>query len=122
MSYAFDPGIPLYLQLIEQLQRALVAGKLTRGQRLKPVRELAQEWGVTPNTMQRALAELERKELIRTERTTGKFVTDDAGRLCALREEFLRGETKAVAETLLDLGFSAVDVLEGVRRALNERT
>jgi len=69
---------PIYTQLIQQVTLAILSGTFPCGGRLPPVREMAAEAGVNPNTMQRALADLERTGLVYTQRTAGRFVTEDA--------------------------------------------
>ena len=75
MDYIFDNERPIYVQLVEKLRIEIVSGKLKLGERIPSVRELALTTRVNPNTMQKALAELENEGLIYTERTNGKFVT-----------------------------------------------
>ena len=77
MKFVFDNDRPIYIQLVEQLRLFILSGKLSEGERLPSVRELAVIAKVNPNTMQKALVELEDDKLIYTERTNGKFVTDD---------------------------------------------
>lgn len=77
MSYTFDNERPIYLQIYEIAKLEIVSGKLKSGQKLLSVRELALTYKVNPNTIQKALVELENDKLIYTERTNGKFVTDD---------------------------------------------
>ena len=77
MDYIFDNERPIYVQLVEKLRIEIVSGKLKSGKRIPSVRELALTARVNPNTMQKALAELESEGLIYTERTNGKFVTDN---------------------------------------------
>ena len=77
MEYIFDNERPIYVQLVEKLRIEIVSGKLKSGERMPSVRELALTTKVNPNTMQKALAELENEGLIYTERTNGKFVTDN---------------------------------------------
>ena len=77
MDYIFDNERPIYIQLVEMLRIAIVSGKLKSGERIPSVRELALTAKVNPNTMQKALSELEEEGLLYTERTNGKFVTND---------------------------------------------
>lgn len=77
MNLLFDNNVPIYIQLVEQLKIEIISGKLKAGERLASVRELAYKMKVNPNTMQKALAELEELKLIYTERTNGKFITED---------------------------------------------
>ena len=77
MDYIFDNERPIYVQLVEKLRIEIVSGKLKSGERIPSVRELALTARVNPNTMQKALSELESEGLVYTERTNGKFVTDN---------------------------------------------
>ena len=77
MSFSFDNNIPIYIQLLEYLKIYLMSGVFKSGDKLPSVREFATTFKVNPNTMQKALAELENMKLIYTERTNGKYVTKD---------------------------------------------
>ena len=114
MEWNITGGRPVYVQLVEQLDLALLNGTFPRGSRVPPVRELAAEAGVNPNTMQRALQELESRGLLQAQRTAGRTVTADGqvlqtlrrGRAAALASEFLRqmkalGLGRAQTEELL---------------------
>ncbi len=77
MEYIFDNERPIYVQLVEMIRIDIVSGKFKKGEKLPSVRELALVMKVNPNTMQKALQELENENLIYTERTNGKYVTQD---------------------------------------------
>ena len=77
MSEQFDSSRPIYAQLVERLKARILAGTYPPGGHLDSVRDLAAAAGVNPNTMQRALAQLETEGLVRTERTSGRYVTED---------------------------------------------
>lgn len=77
MDWKFRSDLPIYAQLAAQLAAAIVAGAYAPGERLPSVRDLALEAGVNPNTVQRALADLERDGLIYSQRTNGRFVTEN---------------------------------------------
>ena len=81
MPWQFRNDLPIYTQLIAQIQQRIVSGALLPGERLPSVRDLAAEAGVNPNTMQRAMMEMEREELVHSQRTAGRFVTEDGERL-----------------------------------------
>ena len=83
MNWNITAGRPVYVQLVEQLELALVAGEFPPGSRIPPVRELAADAGVNPNTMQRALQELESRGLLQAQRTAGRTVTADDAALHA---------------------------------------
>ena len=77
MEWQFRNDSPIYTQLTQRLTQTIVAGEFRPGERLPSVRELAVEAGVNPNTVQRALADLERDGLVFSQRTAGRFVTGD---------------------------------------------
>ena len=77
MEFTFDNNIPIYIQLLEYLKIYLISGVFKSGDKLPSVREFATTFKVNPNTMQKALAELESIGLIYTERTNGKYVTNN---------------------------------------------
>lgn len=85
MSWEFDRDRPIYAQLVEQLQRAIVSGAYAPGAKIPSVRELAAEAGVNPNTMQKALTELEQLGLLNTQRTNGRYVTEDTSLIATTR-------------------------------------
>lgn len=87
MDWNITGGRPVYLQLVEQMELALVNGIFPPGSKIPPVRELAAEAGVNPNTMQRALQELEGRGLLQAQRTAGRTVTADAEILQSLRRK-----------------------------------
>ena len=85
MGWTFRDGYPIYLQIYERIRMDIASGNYASGERIPSVRELALEAGVNPNTMQRALFELERSGYLKSERTTGRYVTDDSSVLEQLR-------------------------------------
>ena len=93
MAWDIRADRPVYLQLVEHLQTAVVTGEYPPGSRIPPVRELAGQAGVNPNTMQRALAELETRGLLETQRTAGRTVTGDVEKIAQTR--------RALAQTLV---------------------
>lgn len=104
MAEAFDGGRPIYAQLVERLQGRIIGGEYPPGSRLDSVRDLAGAAGVNPNTMQRALAELERRGLVYTERTAGRFVTNDTQRIEEVRRETLESEVRQFAAHMQAMG------------------
>ena len=77
-DFYLDPAsaLPVYIQLREQVLRALAAGVLSAGQQLPTVRQIAVHLGVNPNTVNRAYMELERDGALTTSRGRGTFVAD----------------------------------------------
>ena len=102
----YDTNVPIYLQLIEKIQRMIVTGEWRAGERIPAVRELALAFGVNPNTMQRALAQLETEGLVRTERTAGRYVTEDTALIEQLRAATARTLASDFLEKMRGIGYS----------------
>ena len=111
MDYIFDNDRPIYIQLVEMLKIEIVSGKLKSGERLLSVRELEMEAKVNPNTMQKALTELEAIGLVYTERTNGKFVTTNITLINQMKKELA---TKKVNDFLNDMKNLGVTYNEAV--------
>lgn len=117
MDWNITPGRPVYMQLIEQLELAIVTGALPAGAKVPPVRELAAEAGVNPNTMQRALQELETRGLLKTQRTAGRTVSAGAEQLDALRRQRARALAEEFWNQMQALGVSAEETAALLRAA-----
>ena len=89
MEFKFKSEVPLYVQIIEHIKMYIVSGKFSPEDKLPSVRELSLMFNVNPNTIQKALAELENEGLIVTERTTGKYVTDNVEIIKKIRDKTL---------------------------------
>ena len=85
MSWNLNSDRPIFIQIMEHIEYDIVSGALPPGAKVPSVRELATEASVNPNTMQRALSEMERQGLMRTERTSGRYVTDDEKAIASLK-------------------------------------
>ena len=90
MPWTFESDRPIYTQLLEKIRLNIISGTYPIGSKLPSVRDLAAEAAVNPNTMQKALAELERSELIYSQRTSGRYVTEDAGMIQKIKEDMAR--------------------------------
>lgn len=112
LNFSFDNERPIYLQIVEQLEVMIISGKLPPSSKLPPVRELAARARVNPNTIQRALLELERKNLIYTERTNGKFVSKNLARLVDSREKYIKNR---VADFVVEMHTLGLDERELIR-------
>lgn len=112
IEFNFDSNRPIYLQLVEQLQLYIISNKIPPGERLPSVRELALQAKVNPNTMQRALAELEDLKLIYTERTNGKYITTDANLLNQFREHFITDKIQNFLIEMSELGFDQKTIIK----------
>ena len=112
MKFDFDNNIPIYIQLVEQLKIYIISGKLKLGDRLPSVRDLALQTKVNPNTMQKALAELEELGLIYTERTNGKFVTDNKKLIDKYKKQYADELSKKYFLSMESIGFSKSEVID----------
>lgn len=106
MHWVFTPDAPIYLQVVRQLEQMIASGMLAPGDRLLSVREFASQANVNPNTMQKALTELENRGIVYSKRTSGRFITDDPERILILREELAEKEITAFLGAMKRLGFS----------------
>ncbi len=112
MEWQFRADAPLYAQLVEQIKLAIIAGDYVPGCRLPSVRDMAMSAGVNPNTMQRALAELERSGLVYAQRTSGRFVTEDRELVEKARQELAEARIGAFLGEMTRLGYSAGELAE----------
>lgn len=106
MDWKLTDDRPIWLQLTEQMTRRIITGGYPPGSRLPSVRELAAEAGVNPNTMQRALAQLEQDGLAKADRTAGRMVTQDTGVLDAVRRAQARVVMEQYVQAMAELGYS----------------
>lgn len=104
INFNFSSDQPIYLQLVEQLKLYIISGQIPPGDKLPSVRDLALQAKVNPNTMQRALAELEELGLIHTERTTGKYITDDTRLIQKHRQAFAATKIEKFLSEMSELG------------------
>ena len=98
MEWKIAADAPIYQQLSRQIRLGIVSGEYAPGERLPPVRELALAAGVNPNTMQRAMTELEREGLVFPQRTAGRFVTEDAELIAQARQTLARGRCQTACQ------------------------
>ena len=106
MNYIFDNERPIYIQLVEIIRIEIVSGKFKKGQRMPSVRELALIMKVNPNTMQKALAELENEQLIYTERTNGKYVTEDEELIEKTKKELAQEKVNNYLRSMENIGIN----------------
>ncbi len=112
MSEPFDASRPIYAQLVERLKAKILAGIYPPGGHLDSVRDLAAAVGVNPNTMQRALAQLETEGLVRTERTAGRYVTEDTVLIERLRAATAEKFAAEFLEKMQGIGYNPAQVAE----------
>ena len=116
MDWVFRSDLPIYTQLVEKIKLAIISGAMPPGARLSSVRDLATEAGVNPNTMQRALQELEREGLVYSQRTAGRFVTVDGAVIDSAKHDLAAGKVKRFLADMGELGYDKA----GIKALLEE--
>ena len=110
MAWILDDTRPIYLQIENLIKTNIIAGVYQPGQKLPSVRDLAAEASVNPNTMQKALTELERSGLVYTQRTSGRFITEDISKMTELKEQLAREQIQLFLKNMEQLGLSRDDI------------
>ena len=118
MGWNFKSGIPIYSQIVDEMTMRIASGQYPPGGKLPSVRDLALEAGVNPNTMQRALSELERTGLVCSQRTAGRFVTEDAAALTQLRNTMSETIVAELIAKLRGLGMRDEQILSAVQERI----
>lgn len=114
MTYKFSNDKPIFLQIAETIKADIVSGKIEVGKKLKSVREFSAEFGANPNTVQKALAELEEMGLIYTDRTNGKFVADDRLTIIKGKQKVINQKIHNFFQEMEALGLSKTDIVQMV--------
>lgn len=115
MNPVFNNSVPIYLQIVSEIKKQIVSGKLIPGERIPSVRELALTYKVNPNTMQKALIELEENGLIKTERTNGKFVTEDENIINKIKNDYADNLTQNYLSEMISLGITKQEIKERIK-------
>ena len=119
MPWELDNDRPIYLQLMESIQRDIIAGVYQPGDKLPSVRDLAVAAAVNPNTMQKALSELERNGLVHSYRTSGRFITEDKTMLRKMKEQQASRQIKEFIEKMRQLGYQDPEILSLIKETIN---
>jgi len=112
MNWKFTGDRPVYQQIMAALRGAIVKGELIPGQKVPSVRDLAADAQVNPNTMQRALTELEREGLLVGGGTSGRTVTTNQEILSAMRDRILAELARECAEKFLTFGITPIQAAQ----------
>lgn len=120
MAWNLDSSRPIYAQIAEQVRLDIVSGLYQPGTKLPSVRELASQAKVNPNTMQKALAELERSGLVYSMRTSGRFITEDEEMIKQLKENLAADQIREFLERMSCMGFQPQDTLQLIERMIKE--
>lgn len=122
-GWKFTADVPIYLQIVEKMKQMIVSGRYKCGEQLPTVRELASEAGVNPNTVQRALSELENTGLVHANRTSGRFITEDERLIDELKTAFAKAEIEVFLGKMTMLGFEKdeiIRIIESFKEANHE--
>jgi len=114
----FQNTQPIYLQIMNLIKKQIATSVFNPGQLLESVRELALVYQVNPNTVQRALSELEREGLVRSERTIGRYITKDEAAIAQLHQNLVDEATSTYINTLLELHMSQESIITTVKNRL----
>ncbi|HOJ10909.1 MAG TPA: GntR family transcriptional regulator [Clostridiales bacterium] len=120
MVWQFKADRPIYTQLVEQIELRIVSGEYSPGSKLPSVRDLAAEASVNPNTMQKALAELEQNGLLYSQRTSGRYVTEDENMIRKVKDTIALEEIKDFLQKMSKLGFNSQETISLVERIIKE--
>lgn len=116
MKWVIDPNRPVYLQLIDEIKRRIISGIYKPGDRLPSVRELAGEAAVNPNTMQRALSNLEQSGLVHSERTSGRFITEDGQLIERIKKDMVIEEIRSFLNKMENLGYDKQEIIRMIEK------
>lgn len=120
MPWNLDSSRPIYLQIIERVQMDVITGRYQPGDKLPSVRDLAQEAAVNPNTMQKALSELKRSGLIYSQRTSGRFITEDKELIHQMQKELAAAEVSAFVAHMKQLGITPEEIRQLLAETIEE--
>lgn len=110
MAWNLDDSRPIYLQIVDLIKTNIAADVYQPGEKLPSVRDLAAEASVNPNTMQKALSELERCGLVYTQRTSGRFITEDTAKMAEIKEQLAKEQIQLFLKNMEQLGFQKEDI------------
>mgnify|MGYP002674882205 FL=1 len=118
MPWNLNSDRPIFLQIVERIQTDIISGKYKPGDKLPSVRDLANEASVNPNTMQKAFSELERTGLVYTQRTAGRFITEDTELIDELKKDFAKEKITEFIDLMQKLGFSKEEILALIQNTI----
>ena len=118
MIWTFKDDRPIYSQLVDLIKIGIVSSEWQPGSKLTSVRDLAEEAGVNPNTMQRALSDLERDGLVYSKRTSGRYITEDNDMIDSVRKTIAEENINSFLDSMKKLGFTPEETLEVFKKAV----
>lgn len=120
MAWEFNEKSPIYSQIAEHIKMQIVSQEIKSGDQLPTVRELAQEAGVNPNTMQRAFTELEREGMVFSQRTSGRFITEDNLLIGKIRQQVAKAELATFVNNMKKIGYKLDEITVALDHFIKE--
>ena len=117
MAWNLSSDRPIYAQILEVIQLRIIVGQYRPGEKIPSVRELAAEAGVNPNTMQKALTELERSGLVMAQRTSGRMVIENKEMIREIRNQLAREQVQEFVNKMKELGFDRDEIVTLLKQA-----
>ena len=121
MDWKLDSSRPIWPQIEEQIKGMIVSGRFGPGDQFPTVRELAEDARVNPNTMQRALSQLETEGLLVTMRTAGRRVTENVERIESIRKQIVEERVRRFYEEISSLGLTTEQIIEAMGKIEGDR-
>ncbi len=116
----FESNFPIYIQIMNLIKKEIVSGKLKWGEKLASVRDLSRELKVNPNTIQRSYQELEREDLVFTQRGMGTFVTEDENIIIELKENMASNIVKSFIQDMKSIGYDKEEIIKLIQDKVKE--
>ena len=116
MNWKFAGDRPVYQQIMENIRGSILRGELPPGGKIPSVRDLAAQAQVNPNTMQRAMTELERDGLVYSQRTAGRFVTEDKAMIERVKLDLAESHIQSFLAAMLRLGYDKEEIVSLLRQ------
>ena len=120
MSWDFSNDRPIYLQLMEKMQLKIICGDYKPGEKLPSVRDIASEASVNPNTMQKALIELEKTGLVFSKRTSGRFITEDSNMIENMKNNLAKEQINDFLKGMKKIGYTKEQTLKLIEAIIKE--
>lgn len=116
----YNNNLPIYLQVINQIKKDMIQGRLPMGEKLPSTRELAVQYQINPNTAVRVYKEMEQLGMCFTKRGLGTFVTEDVEVITKMKEEMAEELLESFVKEMIDLGFSKEELITIIEKRLEE--
>ena len=116
MKWQFDSIRPIFIQIVEQIKESIINEEFKPGERLPSVREIAAEAGVNPNTVQRAMQELEREGIVVSQRTSGRFLSEEENMIKTIKSDLAQEHVSKFLDNMKRLGFSKKEIIEIIEK------